>query len=448
MESSFSKGGMIPGGVSYGGLDLQGSMGVHHQQGQYSLNLCQQHYDSNHQQSSVRSLVHGSFPFSVHGARRIRLADYGTGEREKNSTSDEDEPSFSEEGIDGHNDAREGKKGLKWQRVKWTDTMVKLLITVISYMGKDSASGCGSLGRRRLAVLQKKGKWKSLSKVMAEQGYHVSPQQCEDKFNDLNKRYKRLNDVLGRGTSCQVVENPTLLDGINFLTAKEKDDVRKILNSKHLFYEEMCSYHNGNTLHLPHDPELQHSLQLVLRNRIDSDNNDLRKLRHEDLDDDEDDHDMETDARGGSTKRVRQGLGYEEGNSRHFLSSNDYNNSSHCQPEVAPVGAHHVLPETNRISQSQKLWVESRSLQLEQKRLQIQIQKLELEKQRFEWERLDKKQNQELEKLKLENEKMKLENEQMASQLKKKKRKGCCPQIKNFSSVHKLQSNKSESQTC
>jgi hypothetical protein len=81
-------------------------------------------------------------------------------------------------------------------------------------------------------VLQKKGKWKSISKVMAERGFHVSPQQCEDKFNDLNKRYKRLNDMLGRGTSCQVVENPALLDVIDYLTEKEKDDVRKILSSK------------------------------------------------------------------------------------------------------------------------------------------------------------------------------------------------------------------------
>ncbi|URE29514.1 hypothetical protein MUK42_36376 [Musa troglodytarum] len=77
---------------------------------------------------------------------------------------------------------------------------------------------------------------------MAERGCYVSPQQCEDKFNDLNKRYKRLTDILGRGTSCKVVENPALLDRLN-LSEKMKDDVRKILSSKHLFYEEMCSYH-------------------------------------------------------------------------------------------------------------------------------------------------------------------------------------------------------------
>ncbi|XP_022153723.1 uncharacterized protein LOC111021176 [Momordica charantia] len=439
MESNLTKRGMIPGGVSYGGVDLQGSMGVHHQ-GQYSLNLCQENHNRSHQRSSVRSLVRGSSPLTMgssqHCNHRARLVDCGKGDI-KNSVSDEDEPSFSEEGIDGA-----GKNALPWQRVKWTDKMVKLLITVISYMGDDSASGCGGLGRRRLAVLQKKGKWKSVSKIMAERGYHVSPQQCEDKFNDLNKRYKRLNDMLGRGTSCQVVDNPALLDGIDYLTAKEKDEVRKILSSKHLFYQEMCSYHNGNRLHLPHDPELLHSLQLVLRNRIDCENDDLRKLGHEDFDEDE--CDMETDARGdfeenrashennrglsgttgGCMKRVRQGLGYEEGNLMHSLTSNDYNNRSHCQAEAVRVGTNHVLPETRRIFQLQKLWIESRSLQLEEKRLQIQTDRLELEKQRFKWERFNKKRDRELEKLKLENERMKLENEQMASQLKQKGKGG------------------------
>ncbi|WOL10992.1 hypothetical protein Cni_G19753 [Canna indica] len=68
-----------------------------------------------------------------------------------------------------------------------------------------------------------------------ERGCKVSPQQCEDKFNDLNKRYKRLTDILGRGTSCRIVENPALLDHMTNLSEKLKDDVRKILSSKHLY---------------------------------------------------------------------------------------------------------------------------------------------------------------------------------------------------------------------
>ncbi|KAF2291205.1 hypothetical protein GH714_020648 [Hevea brasiliensis] len=221
MEGNLSQGGMMPGGAPFGGLDLQGSIRLRHQ-----------------------------------------APDKG-----KNPASDEDERSYTEDGADGHNEASRGKKGSAWQRVKWTDKMVRLLITAVSYIGEDTSSDSEGGMRRKLAVLQKKGKWKLVSKVMAERGFHVSPQQCEDKFNDLNKRYKRLNDMLGRGTSCQVVENPALLDVIDYLTDKDKDDVRKILSSKHLFYEEMCSYHNSNRLHLPHDPALQRSLQLALRNR-------------------------------------------------------------------------------------------------------------------------------------------------------------------------------------
>ncbi|KAL0344735.1 UNVERIFIED_CONTAM: hypothetical protein Sradi_4304800 [Sesamum radiatum] len=80
---------------------------------------------------------------------------------------------------------------------------------------------------------------------MTEKGFNVSPQQCEDKFNDLNKRYKRVNDILGKGTACGVVENPSLLDTMDHLSPKMKEEVRKLLNSKHLFFREMCAYHNS-----------------------------------------------------------------------------------------------------------------------------------------------------------------------------------------------------------
>ncbi|CAH8354663.1 unnamed protein product [Eruca vesicaria subsp. sativa] len=60
-------------------------------------------------------------------------------------------------------------------------------------------SSCGNLYFPR-AVIAMKGKWKSVSRAMVEKGFSVPPQQCEDKFNDLNKRYKRVNDILGKGT--------------------------------------------------------------------------------------------------------------------------------------------------------------------------------------------------------------------------------------------------------
>ncbi|KAH0916218.1 hypothetical protein HID58_030664 [Brassica napus] len=184
MDGKLPQGVAVRGGASsYGGFDLQGPLSQHLQ----------------------------GLPFTMVSGQTCghHLSEQHKGERE---SDDDEQPSFNEEAT----------KGSPWQRVKWTDKMVKLLITAVSYIGDDSSMDGG--GRRKFAALQKKGKWKSVSKVMSERGYHVSPQQCEDKFNDLNKRYKKLNDMLGRGTSCQVVENPKLLDSIGYLNDKEKDD--------------------------------------------------------------------------------------------------------------------------------------------------------------------------------------------------------------------------------
>ncbi|MBA0548643.1 hypothetical protein Golob_019730 [Gossypium lobatum] len=155
------------------------------------------------------------------------------------SMSEVDEPSYNE---DGNREKCKGKNGWPWKRMKWKDNVVRLLIAVVSCVGDEE--GVEGL-KRKSRILQKKGKWKTVSKIMISKGCHVSPQQCEDKFNDLNKRYKKLNDILGRGTSCRVVENHSLMDSMPHLSQKAKDDVKKILNSKHLFYQEMCAYHNG-----------------------------------------------------------------------------------------------------------------------------------------------------------------------------------------------------------
>ncbi|KAJ7974060.1 Sequence-specific DNA binding transcription factor [Quillaja saponaria] len=432
MEGNLSQGGIVPGGAAYCGFDLQGSMRVHH---------AQQPHTIHHHQTHPR--IDG-FPLTMESMQNcdqtIPMADFGKGERSKNSASDEDEPSYTEEGVDCHNETSKGKKGSPWHRVKWTDKMVRLLITAVSYIGEDMDFGGG--GRRKVAVLQKKGKWKSVSKVMAERGYHVSPQQCEDKFNDLNKRYKRLNDMLGRGTSCQVVENPALLDVIDYLTEKEKDDVRKILSSKHLFYEEMCSYHNGNRLHLPHDPALQHSLQLALKSRDDHDNDDVRRLRPDDLDEDDqgvetDDHDefeekqvLHGDNRGmygvigGTTMKMRKGQGQEDVTYGNSLYSQDYNKSSHPLLKNSQADMNQVLPETLRAAWMQKQWIESRVLQIEEQKLKVQVETLDLEQQRLKWQRVSKKRDRELEKMRMENERMKLENERMALELKRKEMGG------------------------
>ncbi|KAL5714948.1 hypothetical protein ACHQM5_016842 [Ranunculus cassubicifolius] len=436
MEGNLSAGNMIPSS-SYGVL-MEGSMHGLHQQQQHPHGLHQHH---SQQGSMVHPPMHDVFPLTVgslHDCEQpMSVVDYNKGERAKASMSDEDEPSFNEGGIDGHGEGGRGKKGSsQWQRMKWTDTMVKLLITVVSYIGEDVASECSSGGRRKFAILQKKGKWKSVSKVMAERGYFVSPQQCEDKFNDLNKRYKRLTDILGRGTSCKVVENPALMDMMDHLSEKAKETVRKILSSKHLFYEEMCSYHNGNRLHLPPDPALQRSLQLALRSREEDEMRDTRRHRQDDLCDDEDvdsdDHDDEDEEnhalhgddgavfgfQGVFPKRMKHGHDHEEVTFGNLTP--DCDKRSYSQPQNAPVDMNQVIPDGNKAAWLQKEWIRSRSLQLEEQKLQIQEQMLELEKQRFKWQRFSRKKDRELDKLRMENERMKLENERMTLELKRK----------------------------
>ncbi|KAA8536504.1 hypothetical protein F0562_028982 [Nyssa sinensis] len=236
------------------------------------------------------------------------------GDRAKNCASGDDDGSYvAEEGVDRNNESGREKKDSPWHRVKWTDEMVKLLITAVSYIGEDASFDCNGNARRRSSLLPKKGKWKCISKVMAERGCLVSPQQCEDKFNDLNKRYKRLNEMLGRGTSCKVVEDPTLLDLMD-LPDKAKETVRKILSSKQLFYEEMCSYHNGNRLYLPHDRALQGSLLLALRSKDDDDPHESRPHRVDALD--EEDHVMECDDQDDETEEDHAS---HKGNGRTFV---------------------------------------------------------------------------------------------------------------------------------
>ncbi|KAK4756188.1 hypothetical protein SAY87_006315 [Trapa incisa] len=426
MEGNMAQGGMIPGGPSFGGIDLQRSLQIHHQ-GPPSHVI----HHSQHRQAPFEG-----FPLTMStlqsGDQTISPGDFNKGDRCKNSASDEDDRSLTEDGIDNSNDMNRGKKGSPWQRVKWTDKMVKLLITAVSYIGDDLASDCGSGGRRKLGLFQKKGKWKSVSKVLAERSYHVSPQQCEDKFNDLNKRYKKLNDMLGRGTSCQVVENPALLDLIHFLTEKEKDDVRKILSSKQLFYEEMCSYHNGNRLHLPPDPELQRSLQLALKSRDDNEGSDARRNHHDDFDDDEKDfdnddqddfeenctmHGLLTRAHGPA-KRMKQTLTNEDVNQGISLNNpHDCNKGPHSfsQPDM-----NQRTSSSARAAWLEKPTTELQSIQLEEQKLHIQMEMLELEKQKFKWERFCRKKDRELEKMRVENERMKLENERLALELKRK----------------------------
>ncbi|XP_076898422.1 uncharacterized protein LOC143551982 [Bidens hawaiensis] len=293
-------------------------------------------------------------------------------------------PTESDEDDDNSNTRSKGRKvNSPWPRMKWSDTRVRLLIQVVACVGDDDVSvgdGSGSGSSRK--CLHKKGKWKTVSKIMVSKGCKVSPQQCEDKFNDLNKRFKRLNDILGRGVSCRVVENPALMDSMPRLSVKMKEDVKKILSSKHLFYPEMCAYHNGQRI--PNCEEVDVSVgQRGLKESVVVHSSDT-----DDAESDDNEHDDDDDGERVTVKN------------RFCDEMNEF------------------FEDVNNSKAQKKEWVRKRMLELCEQRVGIESEGFEMEQRRFKWERFCDRKDRELEVARLENERSMLENERMVLQLK------------------------------
>ncbi|KAA8518641.1 hypothetical protein F0562_016115 [Nyssa sinensis] len=335
---------------------------------------------------------------------------------------------------------------------------------------EDSADEAGSEGSDHAAgkkkgggVLQKKGKWKSVSKAMMEKGFYVSPQQCEDKFNDLNKRYKRVNDILGKGTACRVVENQSLLETMDHLSPKMKDEVKKLLNSKHLFFREMCAYHNscgggaggsggggggGGTLGAHHSPEVvadpsqiqQHSQQQRCFHSSESapigpnsGRAEIEGLKmtkggsgeeEEEDEDDEDDEEEDEDEVVEGDGRVHE-HGHEEDDEDEKSSKKRPRRgvfSSSSSPLIQQLSSELVsmVQDGTKSSWEKRQWMKMRLMQLEEQGVSYQCHAFELEKQRLKWVKFSSKKEREMEREKLQNEWMRLENERMVLLLRKK----------------------------
>ncbi|KAJ7971475.1 Sequence-specific DNA binding transcription factor [Quillaja saponaria] len=410
------------------------------------------HHDTEHHpQPQQQSIKHG-YPYVTKPKEQITL-------------SDDDEPSLAADDSTGTGDAK--RKTSPWQRMKWTDTMVKLLIMAVFYIGDEGGmEGTDPTGKKKsTGLLQKKGKWKSVSRAMMEKGFYVSPQQCEDKFNDLNKRYKRVNDILGKGTACRVVENQSLLDTMD-LSPKMKEEVRKLLNSKHLFFREMCAYHNscghgtGGAPNSHQSPETaaepvttqpqqqQQQQQQPQQQRCfhSSENGQMMtnlgraeglKLgrggseEEEDDDDEEEDDESEDDSdedeeditEGGS--RGRGGHGHEDEDEndegplrkrpRKAASSTSAQLMNQLNCEITSV-----FQDGAKSPWEKKHWMKTKLIQLEEQQVSYQCQAFELEKQRLKWVKYSSKKERDMEKSKLENEKSRLENERMVLLIRQK----------------------------
>ncbi|MBA0815174.1 hypothetical protein Gohar_020936 [Gossypium harknessii] len=365
-------------------------------------------------------------------------------ERREITVIEDDVTNYAKQCMLEHNEAGKNEDGPPWQRMKWTGKMVKLLITILSYIGEDPSTDCAGNQIKVSSLLRKLGKWKCVSKVMLERGYIVSPQQCEDKFNNLNKTYRRLNDLLGRGTSCKVVENPKLLDIIN-VSEKGKEDVRKLLMSKHLFFEEMCSYHNGNRLNLPHDPDLLQSLLFILKNEDDyelldsnqpvpdkkagvtaKDNEDFVEFSAKWLELISENgiapsgSNQTLNAQGDATEYNGANSGFSAEISTLWFKPMNDNEVVGPTSSLKP-SCFNQIPDTEDNEADGSQWMTRRAYQLEKRKLRLKSKVLDLEKQRLKWRRRSWKQDMELEKMRLVNKCLKHGNECIALQLKGKK---------------------------
>lgn len=447
MESNNGVGGGLFSGML--GLEMplhqtqnpQNPQNPHHHHVHQSQMVSYAHHetDHNHHQQAQQSVKHG-YPYASR-PKQITI-------------SDEDEPGLGADDSNGDNK----RKISPWQRMKWTDTMVRLLIMAVFYIGDEGVSdGPDPTGKKKNGggLLQKKGKWKSVSRAMMEKGFYVSPQQCEDKFNDLNKRYKRVNDILGKGTACKVVENQGLLEKMD-LSSKMKEEVRKLLNSKHLFFREMCAYHNScghgtvgvagaSGVHNsspematdPPDVQLQQPQQQgcfhssenahVVGNsgRAETEASKMLKAESGGEDEDEDDYedgDSEDDEVDEEEGVVEGGLRGQIGHGHEDEDDNDHEKSK--RPRRGGSSSKMLMQQLNSelmgviqdVSKSpweKKQWMKTRLIQLEEQQVSYQYQSLELEKQRLKWVRYSGKKERDMERAKLENERRRLENERM-----------------------------------
>ncbi|KAL6145703.1 hypothetical protein ACLB2K_056388 [Fragaria x ananassa] len=400
--------------------------------------------DLNHHPQAQQSVKHG-YPYAAK-PKQITL-------------SDEDEPGFGADDSAGDNK----RKISPWQRMKWTDTMVRLLIMAVFYIGDEGVSECPDpTGKKKNGggLLQKKGKWKSVSRAMMEKGFYVSPQQCEDKFNDLNKRYKRVNDILGKGTACKVVENQGLLEKME-LSSKMKEEVKKLLNSKHLFFREMCAYHNscghgtvgaaGASGAHNSSPEMatdQSQVQLqrqsqqqrcfhvsenahVVANSGRSETEGSKMLKAESGGEDEDEVDYEDDDSEDDDEEEEEGV--VEGGPRsqigHVHEDGDENDHERAKrprkgscfsgPSMKMLmqqltgEVNGVIQDASKTPWEKKQWMKRRLIQLEEQQVSYRYQSFELEKQRLKWVKYSSKKERDMERAKLENEGRRLENERM-----------------------------------
>ncbi|XP_011042184.1 PREDICTED: uncharacterized protein LOC105137931 [Populus euphratica] len=243
--------------------------------------------------------------------------------------SEDDDQSFMEDGNGENSTGAKGKQGFPWQRMKWTDNVVRLLISVVACVGDDDTfDGMGGL-KRKSGLLQKK--------------------------------------------------------------AKAKDDVGKIWSSKHLFYMEICAYHNGQRTPNCQDFDLQGcSLPLERCSKDMNGSGEDEVEGNDDSDDDESNNeaDNNADETWESMGQLCERIVNEEHS--HLCSQSGWQNSFGVEMTA-------IFQDTNVLPWERKEWIKKQRLKLLEQRVNIKAQAFELEKQQFKWLRYCSKKDKEFE---------------------------------------------------
>ncbi|CAB4278229.1 unnamed protein product [Prunus armeniaca] len=179
------------------------------------------------------------------------------------------------------------------------------------------------------------------------------------------------------------------MDSMPHLSAKAKDDVRKILSSKHLFYKEMCAYHNGQRIPDCHDLDLQgYSLPLGRGSKDNNGSDEEEAEENHDTEDDELDNEDDNDADNDRERMRRKKASEEDG---------------HFWPQYVldsfEVEMGEIFQDPTKSLWERRDWIKKQKLQLLEQRVGFQAEALELEKQRYKWLRYCSKKDRELERL-------------------------------------------------
>jgi hypothetical protein len=241
---------------------------------------------------------------------------------------------------------------------------------------------------------------------------------------------------------------------MDHLTPKAKEEVRKLLNSKHLFFPEMCAYHNAGSISSGHPSSSQmnnlpleqqqcmHHQAGTAETAVHPHQRNYNVTQVSPHSDDEEDQDNSSDneSNESSEKEEEYDTDYYEagdqagGTKKQRVAKHHAANSPPLCLSLSSTsgGGTAVKQLKNEMvgvistgGDGVKQWMKRRSAELEEQRVGYQLRAYQLERQRFKWLRYSTNKEREMERKRLQNDGLRLENERMLLLLRQKEMELC-----------------------